>query len=390
MSGANTKMKWFHWLELILPFYLIINPIILSINGKTVMGLDVKDWLIWYGFVLSSVLFLGFLSYKKLGSEDFRFNMFTHILVVGVAASVVSLMIPGSGIFDIETIDSNVLFVNLIFLMLPMMVVLTGGMLAIYALTDPFTLEVGDTTRRFKNGELNTQIENEQLKHDSVFGPITTFINEIIVYAKSLVEEVATTSQIIADSSNNLAVGAEEVNSSAEEVASTSQAMSDGATSQTEMITEVNERINDLQSIMNDIVKKIQLNTQEVSQISLQTNILALNAGIEASRAGDYGRGFAVVAENVRKLSDQSKLASERIETVADEINNVIIRTFTDITSLMLNVVSVSEETAASAEEVAAAAEEMTSTMEEVSALSGTLSEQAKKSNNLLSHLSIK
>ncbi len=90
-----------------------------------------------------------------------------------------------------------------------------------------------------------------------------------------------------------------------------------------------------------------------------------------------------MVAENVRKLSDQSKRASERIETVADEIRETLQVAFNSISNSMVNVVSVSEETAASAEEVAAAAEEMTASMQEVANLSIRLSETGENLTSL-------
>ncbi|MCM3712921.1 methyl-accepting chemotaxis protein [Alkalihalobacillus oceani] len=131
----------------------------------------------------------------------------------------------------------------------------------------------------------------------------------------------------------------------------------------TEQVNEVNratDDLNELVTTMRNRAGEISEIVAGINQISEQTNILALNAGIEASRAGEKGRGFSVIAKEIRNLAETSKTSAERIDDLI-----MLLRTNTEKVAEVLN--KGVEETVASVNEAGEMFDSISSSIRSVS-----------------------
>ncbi|WP_340820731.1 methyl-accepting chemotaxis protein [Methanolobus sp. WCC4] len=239
------------------------------------------------------------------------------------------------------------------------------------------------------------------------------------------VEEMTSSSYQVADTVSEISRGAQsqaakseevsramvDMTMTVQEVATNSQKAAENAKESNELINSLGANANDLLLKMDSIKeatgassnvimeldgksKQIGEIVNLITNIADQTNLLALNAAIEAARAGEHGRGFAVVADEVRKLAEDSGNAAKEISGLIGEIQEgthnavtsmqqgseeveagatalqeavSIIESVVESGNTIANMV---QDIAAAAQEQSASIEEVTSSIEEVSAIS--------------------
>jgi methyl-accepting chemotaxis protein WspA len=166
---------------------------------------------------------------------------------------------------------------------------------------------------------------------------VSTSITEIAATTKqqqstanevaSTTTEISATSKEISATSRDLAQTVAHVNEGAQQTATLADNGREALGRMDETMRRVTEAaggVNTRLTVLNDKAANIGSVVTTIAKVADQTNLLSLNAAIEAEKAGEHGRGFAVVATEIRRLADQTAAATVDIEQLVKEIQSAV------------------------------------------------------------------
>jgi methyl-accepting chemotaxis protein len=199
--------------------------------------------------------------------------------------------------------------------------------------------QLGNAFNRFAT-KLQHIIRQVSTVTDQVSGAAGNIHNQTASLTRQLQEHNNETEQVVtavtemSSAASEVAMNANEVSSATSDASQDSivaqQRVDTSVVSITALVEEVDQAAQHIHSL-NQQSQKIDNVLKVIGEIAEQTNLLALNAAIEAARAGEQGRGFAVVADEVRGLASRTQSSTKEIKEMLDELHRLVSQAVTSM-----------------------------------------------------------